>query len=68
MAEPIQLDKAWMEHFINVDVHDFQAELKKILKDKGIFPRWAASSRRIRMTGRARTSPRGRSFPSRSAP
>ncbi|MFI1330682.1 type VII secretion system-associated protein [Streptomyces sp. NPDC020845] len=38
MAEPIQLDKAWMEHFINVDVHDFQAELKKILKDKGDIP------------------------------
>ncbi|MER7786528.1 type VII secretion system-associated protein [Streptomyces sp. NPDC097640] len=38
MAEQIQLNKKWMENFINVDVHDFQAELKKILKDKGDIP------------------------------
>lgn len=38
MTKTIQLDKTWMENFINVDVHDFKAELKKILKDKGDIP------------------------------
>ncbi|ADI03694.1 hypothetical protein SBI_00573 [Streptomyces bingchenggensis BCW-1] len=38
MAKSIQLNKEWMEHFINVDVHDFQVELKNILKDRGDIP------------------------------
>ncbi|KAK1183471.1 type VII secretion system-associated protein [Streptomyces sp. NBS 14/10] len=38
MAEPIQLDKKWMEHFINHDVLGFQDELKKILQDRGEIP------------------------------
>lgn len=38
MAKSIQLDKTWMENFINVDVHEFKLELKKILQDRGDIP------------------------------
>ncbi|MGP3985816.1 type VII secretion system-associated protein [Streptomyces sp. 3N207] len=34
---PLTLDKAWIEKFLNVDIEEFQAELKKIRTESGPY-------------------------------